>query len=115
VFQGYSSLAQGRLTGKYNKDHPPPKEYRFSSYPMEELEPTLKVIESIAKDHNLPMSAVALNYNLSKGALPLVGIRRPLHVEQNMQALGWRLTEDEIKRLDAVSLKGKATRLWQQG
>lgn len=31
VFQSYSSLAQGRLSGKYTKDNPPPKTHRFSS------------------------------------------------------------------------------------
>jgi len=31
VFQSYSSLAQGRLSGKYNKDHPPPKTYRSAA------------------------------------------------------------------------------------
>jgi aryl-alcohol dehydrogenase-like predicted oxidoreductase len=54
-------LAQGHLTGKYTKDNPPPKEYRFSSYPMEELEPTLDALEEIAKTRNVSMSAVALN------------------------------------------------------
>jgi aryl-alcohol dehydrogenase-like predicted oxidoreductase len=47
VFQSYSSLAQGRLSGKYTKDNPPPKTYRFSSYPMEEIEPTLQVCATL--------------------------------------------------------------------
>ena len=115
VFQSYSSLAQGRLTGKYTKDNPPPKEYRFSSYPLEKLEPTLEVVESVAKAHNVSMSAVALNYNLSKGILPLAGIRKLEQAEQNMQALGWRLSNEEIQKIDSVSLEGKATKLWQQG
>jgi aryl-alcohol dehydrogenase-like predicted oxidoreductase len=115
VFQSYSSLAQGRLTGKYTKDNPPPKENRFSSYPIEVLEPTLDVVESIAKAHDVSMSAVALNYNISKGVLPLAGIRKAQHAEQNMQALGWRLSNEEIQRIDSVSLEGKATKLWQQG
>jgi len=115
VFQSYSSLAQGRLTGKYTKDNPPPKEYRFSSYPMEDLEPTLRVVESIAKARGVSMSAVALNYNISKGVVPVVGIRKPEQAKQNLQALGWRLSEEEIKNLDSVSLEGKKTVLWQQG
>jgi aryl-alcohol dehydrogenase-like predicted oxidoreductase len=31
---------------------------------MEELEPTLDVLEEIAKARNVSMSAVALNYNM---------------------------------------------------
>jgi len=115
VFQSYSSLAQGRLTGKYTKDNPPPKEYRFSSYPMDQLESTLAVVASVAKAHDVSMSAVALNYNLSKGILPVAGIRKLEQAEQNLQALGWRLSDEEIQKIDEVSLEGKATKLWQQG
>lgn len=57
------------------------------------------------------MSAVALNYNLSKGVQPVVGIRKPVQVEQNVQALGWRLTNEEMQRLDDVSIEGKMTKL----
>jgi aryl-alcohol dehydrogenase-like predicted oxidoreductase len=111
VFQSYSSLAQGRLSGKYTKYNPPPKTYRFSSYPMEEIEPTLQAVRDIAHKRGVPMSAVALNYNLSKGVQPVVGIRKPVQVEQNVQALAWRLTNEEMQRLDDVSIEGKTTKL----
>jgi aryl-alcohol dehydrogenase-like predicted oxidoreductase len=115
VFQSHSSLAQGRLSGKYTKDNSPPKTYRFSSYPMEEIEPTLQVVRDIAHKRGVPMSAVALNYNLSKGVQPVVAIRKPVQVEQNVQPLGWRLANEEMQRLDDVSIEGKTTKLWQQG
>lgn len=115
VFQSYSSLAQGRLTGKYSKENPPPKEYRFSSYPMGQLEGTLDVLRGIAESRAVSMSAVALNYNISKGVVPTVGIRKPEQAKENLGALGWRLSEAEMRRLDAVSLQGKTTVLWQQG
>ncbi|KAI0459564.1 NADP-dependent oxidoreductase domain-containing protein [Xylaria acuta] len=51
VFQSYSSIAQGRLSGKYNKDNPPPKEYRFSSYDMEHVEPCLEVQRGLAEKY----------------------------------------------------------------
>jgi diketogulonate reductase-like aldo/keto reductase len=82
---------------------------------MEEIEPTQQVLDSIAKDHNVSMSAVALNYSMSKGVLPLAGIRRPQQAEQNMQAFGWRPSNEEILRIDSVSVKGKATKMWQHG
>lgn len=114
-FQSYSSLAQGRLSGKYTKENPPPPEYRFSSYPIEEIEPTLDVLEDIAQKRGKPISAVALNYNLSKGILPVVGFRKPSQVDENLEALGWRLTNEEVKRIDGVSFEGKSTKFWQQG
>ncbi|KAK5205896.1 hypothetical protein LTR47_009451 [Exophiala xenobiotica] len=115
VFQSYSSLGQGRLTGKYTKDNPPPKTYRFSSYPMEYIEPLHKVQKEIASKRGVSMSAVALNYNISKGVVPVVGIRKEEQAIENMQCLGWRLTKEEIAELDKHSFEGKKTKLWQQG
>lgn len=115
VMQSYSSLAQGRLTGKYNREHEPPKTYRFSSYPMSEIEPVLQVLDRIARRRGTSLAAVSLNYNLSKGVIPVVGVRSPAQAEQDMQALGWRLSNEEIKEIDAVSFEGKKTSLWQQG
>jgi aryl-alcohol dehydrogenase-like predicted oxidoreductase len=115
VFQSYSSLAQGRLTGKYTPENPPPKEYRFSSYNMEDIQPVLVVLQKIATAHGTTISAVALNYNLCKGISPVVGVRKPQQAIDNCSALGWRLTNDEIREIDAVSFEGHATSLWQQG
>lgn len=53
----YSPLGMGRLTGKYTAENPPPSGRRFSNYPMTELNPLLTVIERIAKEHDVPMSA----------------------------------------------------------
>jgi len=115
VFQSYSSLAQGRLSGKYHSGNEPPKEYRFSSYPMKEIEPTLDVQRKIAEKRGVSVAAVALNYNLVHGIVPVVGIRKPEQAESNCQALGWRLSDEEITELDKVSFEGKKTSLWQQG
>lgn len=114
VLQSYSSLAQGRLTGKYTAQHEPPPSYRFSSYPMKDLQPTIEVLEAIGKERGVSTAAVALNYNLSKGVVPVVGFRNPAQVEQDGECFGWRLSVEEVKRLDGVSLEGKRTVLWQQ-
>lgn len=115
VFQSYSSLAQGRLTGKYTRDNPPPKTYRFSSYDMADFETPDAVLKKIADKRGVTMSAVALNYNLCKGITPVVGIRKEEQAISNCQALGWRLSNEEIKEIDAVSFEGHTTKLWQQG
>ncbi|CAI6342507.1 unnamed protein product [Periconia digitata] len=115
VFQSYSSLAQGRLTGKYNTKYPPPKQYRFSSYDMKDVEPILAILKNIADARGIPISAVALNYNMCKGATPVVGVRKPEQVQDNIEAFGWRLTNTEIQRIDLVSFEGHTTSLWQQG
>ncbi|GIC91027.1 aldo/keto reductase [Aspergillus udagawae] len=115
VFQGYASLGEGRLSNKYSRFHEPPRTYRFSSYPMHMLEPTLNVLERIAEQRRVPVAAVALNFSINKGVLPLVGIRSGEQAEQDMQALGWRLTPDEMRRIEDVSIEGHTTVLWQHG
>lgn len=82
---------------------------------MKDLQPTLDVLKETANARSRSMSSVALSYNISKGVDPTVGIRKPQQAEENLQAFGWRLTEKEIQKFDTVSLKGKATALWQQG
>lgn len=61
------------------------------------------------------VAAVALNYNMSKGTLPVVGIRNVQQAEEALEALGWRLSKEEVVRIDRVALEGSRTRLWQQG
>jgi aryl-alcohol dehydrogenase-like predicted oxidoreductase len=115
VFQSYSSLAQSRLTGKWSHENEPPKTYRFSSYPMKEIEPTTDVLRRIAEAHGVTVAAVALNYNMVHGIVPVVGVRNAEQARSNAQALGWRLSDEEIREIDAVSFQGKETSLWQQG
>lgn len=115
VFQSYSSLAQGRLSGKYSAENPPPKTYRFSSYDMKDVEPVLAVLRGIAQGRCKAVASVALNWNVSKGALPLVGIRNEQQAKEAVDALGWRLTDEDVAEIDRVSFLGEKTALWQQG
>jgi aryl-alcohol dehydrogenase-like predicted oxidoreductase len=115
VFQSYSSLAQGRLSGKYSTENPPPKTYRFSDYDMKDVEPTLQVLRDIAQKRGKSVASVALNWNVSKGGLPLVGIRNEQQAKDAVEALGWRLTDEEVTEIDKHSFVGKKTMLWQQG
>jgi diketogulonate reductase-like aldo/keto reductase len=73
------------------------------------------VVKRIAENRGVSMAAVALNYNISKGVNPVVGIRNLEQAKSNIQAFGWRLTDEEIQMMDSVSIEGKHTKLWQQG
>lgn len=115
VFQSHSSLAQGRLTGKYTTENPPPSTYRFANYDMKDVEPVLAVLRDLAEKWGKSVAAVALNYNMSKGTLPVVGIRNVKQAEEALEALGWRLSEEDVVRIDKVAFEGNKTRLWQQG
>lgn len=115
IFQAYSSLAQGRLTGKYTSRNPPPSSYKFSSYPMETIEPTIEILQKVGEGTETSAASVALNWILVKGAVPLVGIRNRQQALEAIEALDWRLNDFYIKEIDEVSLEGKTTKLWQQG
>jgi aryl-alcohol dehydrogenase-like predicted oxidoreductase len=115
VFQSYSSLGQGKLSGKYSAANPPPKSYRFSNYDMKDIEPTLDVLRGIAERRGKAVASVSLNYIVSKGGLPVVGIRNEQQAKDAVEALGWRLTDEEVTEIDRVSVLGETTKLWQQG
>jgi aryl-alcohol dehydrogenase-like predicted oxidoreductase len=61
------------------------------------------LLREIAQAHGKTPSQAALNWVLCKGALPIPGARDAQHVRENAGALGWRLTEDEVKKLDDAS------------
>lgn len=46
---------------------------------------------------------VALNWCVSKGALPIPGVKNARQAEECAGALGWRLSEGEMMELDRVS------------
>ncbi|KAJ9100087.1 hypothetical protein QFC19_005767 [Naganishia cerealis] len=103
----YSPLGQGRLTGKYSAANPPPAGRRFSNMPMAELEPLLETMRGIAKKYDVPVSAVALNWVIAKGAIPLGGAKNRQQAEQNAKALTFTLTPEEVEELASKSFKGK--------
>jgi len=108
----YSPLAMGRLTGKYSKENPPKGNRKFSKFSMEELEPLLEKLREIAKAHNKTVSQVSINWCICKETIPIVGIKNKQQAEDNLGALGWRLTEQEVADLDKFTKQSKWS-MWQ--
>jgi pyridoxine 4-dehydrogenase len=50
------------------------------------------------------VAQVALNWVLSKGALPIPGAKSPEQARQNAGAMGWRLSADEITELERAAI-----------
>jgi aryl-alcohol dehydrogenase-like predicted oxidoreductase len=102
----YSPLAMGILSGKYTPDNPP-KGTRSAHYNralLEDIQPLIKLMKSIGMDHEgKTASQVALNWVICKKALAIPGAKNINQVEQNAGAIGWRLTEDEVRKLDESS------------
>jgi aryl-alcohol dehydrogenase-like predicted oxidoreductase len=119
VVLAYSPLAQGRLTGKYTASNPPPGSRQFSDYPMREIEPVVAELRRVGERHGGKTPAqVALNWLICKGTVPIPGAKNAPQAEQNAGALGWRLSDDDVRALDRVSKPGLRRlmhRVWQHG
>ena len=114
----YSPIGQGRLTGKYSAANPPPGGRTFSDHPWAEVDVVLAELRRTGEAHDRTPSQVALAWIIAKGAVPIPGAKNRGQAEQNAGALGWRMTDDELARLDASTLYGKrglSQRVWQHG
>ena len=101
----YSPIEKGLLTGKYSTDNPPPgiRGQRYGSL-LPKIAPLLKLMTEIGQEHGGKSKAqVALNWCICKGALPIPGAKNAEQAEENAGALGWKLTEGEVEKLDRAS------------
>jgi aryl-alcohol dehydrogenase-like predicted oxidoreductase len=100
----YRPLALGMLTGKYSSVNRPGG-YRGLLYGgryLNGIEPLVAVMKGIAGKRGRTVPQVALNWVVSKGALPIAGAKNPRQATENAGALGWRLTPAEIAELETV-------------
>jgi len=101
----YSPLEQGLLTGRYTSSNPP-SGVRARQYlrMLPKIPALIKLMTTIGQDHGGKSNAqVALNWTICKGTLPIPGAKNETQAQQNAGALGWKLTEDEVARLDQAS------------
>lgn len=101
----YSPIEKGLLTGKYSTDNPPPgiRGQRYGSL-LPKIGPLLKLMTEIGQEHGGKSKAqVALNWCICKGTLPIPGAKNAKQAEENAGALGWKLTEGEVEKLDRAS------------
>jgi len=101
----YSPIEKGLLSGKYKTNNPPPGS-RTGIYAnlLPKLEPLIKLITTIGQDHGGKSNTqVALNWVICKGALPIPGAKNVKQADENAGALGWKLKEEEVARLDEMS------------
>eukprot|EP00537_Pseudo-nitzschia_pungens_P008695 CAMPEP_0172361566 /NCGR_PEP_ID=MMETSP1060-20121228/5373_1 /TAXON_ID=37318 /ORGANISM="Pseudo-nitzschia pungens, Strain cf. cingulata" /LENGTH=425 /DNA_ID=CAMNT_0013083859 /DNA_START=45 /DNA_END=1322 /DNA_ORIENTATION=- len=73
--------------------------------PLGGIQPLLKTMATIAKRRRKTVAQIALNYIISKGAIPIPGCRTVQQLEDNIGAMGWRLSQTEIKMLELESDK----------
>ncbi len=102
----YSPLRKGLLTGKYNAQNPPPgtRGRLFRGDALAAAERVNALLKEIGEAHGGKTNAqVSLNWLICKGAVPIPGAKNARQAEQNAGAMGWRLTEEEVERLDQAA------------
>ena len=109
----WGSLGQGILTGKYGRDVSFGSNDRRSraiyvNFFGEKLEKNLKIVDTmgpIAAEHGKPLSALAVRFILDRlpGSVVLCGAKRPEQILGSAGAMDWRLSPEELERLDRIS------------
>ncbi|HSN75371.1 MAG TPA: aldo/keto reductase [Anaerolineae bacterium] len=105
----YSPLAGGFLTGKYRRDAPVPDSARASGIQRRYLNDKgftiLEALEKLGQARGKSIAQMALAWQLSQPIIssPIIGANSIEQLNDSLGAVGLRLSEEEMKALDAVS------------
>lgn len=113
----WGSLGQGILTGKYNKDVCFGSNDRRSrdvyiNFKGEKLLNNLKIVDylrEISQKYGKSIASCAIRFILDylNDSVVLVGVKNSSQLFSNLEAIGWKLTSDEINILNNISLEGE--------
>lgn len=119
----WSPLGWGRLTGKIRRGQPLPKESRLHKTgdmgpPVDEehLYRVVDALDGVAKETGKTVPQIALNWLLTRPTVAnvIVGARNEEQLKQNLGAVGWTLSPDQIAKLDDASRVSPAYPYWHQ-
>ena len=106
----YGSMGAGILSGRYRQLPKVEKGdmrsgfYNFFEEPQfSKIQELLMIMDEISKTHNgIPLSQIALNWNIQKEFVDtaIVGVRSVKHAVENCSTTGWKLTKEEMQKLD---------------
>ncbi|NET00684.1 MAG: aldo/keto reductase [Sphaerospermopsis sp. SIO1G1] len=104
----YSPLAQGLLTGKYTTDYKPTGarsiDPRFSQDGLNKIAPVLSALTKIGTKYERTPAQVALNWLIAQGnVIPIAGVKNAEQVKQNVGALDWQMTDEELGELEQIT------------
>ncbi|MDE1148512.1 MAG: aldo/keto reductase [Azospirillaceae bacterium] len=119
----WSPLGWGRLTGKIRRGQPA-QSGRIASggdvggpaVEEEYLYTVVDALDAVAAEVGKTVPQVALNWLLTRPTVSniVVGARNEEQLKQNLGALGWTLTAEQVARLDQASRKPPAYPYWHQ-
>jgi aryl-alcohol dehydrogenase-like predicted oxidoreductase len=121
----WSPLGWGRLTGKIRRGQPIPENSRLNNpvtagggpaVPDEHLYNVVDALDEVAEETGKTVPQIALNWLLQRPTVStvIVGARNEEQLRQNLGAVGWNLTPEQVAKLDTASATPKAYPYWHQ-
>ena len=108
----WSPLGWGRLTGKIRRGRPLPEGSRLRETaqwgpPVEDerLYRVVDALDAVAVESGKTVPQIAIAWLLSRPTISsvIIGARNEAQLRDNLGAVGWSLTPEQIKRLDQAS------------
>ena len=121
----WSPLSSGRLGGRYKRNNPIPKNGRIAqggtTVPDEAVQDNmlnniLDTLREVADEVGKSIAQVAINWVLQRPTVSsvIIGARNEEQLKQNLGAVGWNLTDTQIRKLDEASTISPIYPYWQQ-
>jgi aryl-alcohol dehydrogenase-like predicted oxidoreductase len=121
----WSPLGWGRLTGKVRRGQPLPKTSRLQSKAVTDIGPpvddeylfrVVDALDEVAKETGKTVPQIALNWLIQRPSVAnvIIGARNEEQLRQNLGAVGWNLTPDQVRKLDSASATTPAYPYWHQ-
>ncbi|MCC9136059.1 aldo/keto reductase [Pontibacter silvestris] len=121
----WSPLSAGRLGGKYRRNQPLPQDSRVAQggSPVPEavvneevFYNTIDAMDEVAAETGKTLAQVALNWLLQRPTVSsiVIGARNEEQLKQNLDAVGWNLNTEQVKKLDAASEVPTIYPYWHQ-
>jgi aryl-alcohol dehydrogenase-like predicted oxidoreductase len=121
----WSPLGWGRLTGKIRRGQPLPEGTRLQNavtaaggpqVPEEYLFHVVDALDAVAKETGKTVPQIAINWLLQRPTVAnvIIGARDEAQLRQNLGAIGWNLTPEQVAKLDAASAVPAVYPYWHQ-
>ena len=119
----WSPLGWGRLTGKIRRGHPLPETSRLhetsaAGPPIDDeyLYSVVDAIDEVANETGKTVPQIAINWLLQRPTVSnvIIGARNEEQLRENLGAVGWNLTAEQVAKLDAASDRTPIYPYWHQ-
>jgi aryl-alcohol dehydrogenase-like predicted oxidoreductase len=121
----WSPLGWGRLTGKVRRGQPLPPTSRLHSKQVTDIGPqvpdeylyrVVDALDAVARQTGKTVPQIALNWLLQRPTVAnvIIGARNEEQLRQNLGAVDWKLTAEQLALLDAASAVPLAYPYWHQ-